>query len=265
MAAWNHTNNWTNEYYKAYRKYVTANASSMKGREEDCADLSMLLIVNFAAQEGLPLTFTDNNDIRYSSKEGGQIPEGGTHLTYEKVYVPSPFPPNPGTYRGGPPWGYTTVDVPNGIMISRNNYKWSNKDEYYKAVINRISAKALYHKNTEVNPLGPQAGDLLLSDGHAGLVINSYPPGVPHPKAADTGINSWVDQATALKEVNVLEYFRDNHGVLNDENKAKNHFDYLNHRGSKKPKAELIYFRRAEDAQKDGFEFRKYNYRVLAS
>jgi hypothetical protein len=220
MAAWNHTNSWSDDYYEAYRKYVKANAAAMQGREEDCADLSMLLIVNFAAEQGLPLTFTDNKDIRYSSKESGQIPLSGLHLKYDKVTVPTFMRVNPAAYRGGPPWSYTTIDVPSGVTFrfAYTNYTWTNKEEYYTAIKQRINANALFNKNTEVNPHGPQPGDLLLSKDHAGLVIALYPAGVPHPKAADTSIKSWVDQATALKEVNVLEYFRDNHGVLNDEN-----------------------------------------------
>jgi hypothetical protein len=262
MAAWNHTNIWTDAYYEAYRKYVKFSASSVKGRQEDCADLSMLLIVEFAAREGLPLTFIDNQDIQYSSKYDGQYPESGVHVNYDRVNVPT------GNVAVGPRgefgWEYAPVEIPKGISLyTGSNYKWKNKDEYYTAVKNRINSKVLFNKNTEINLFGPQSGDLLLSDSHAGLVIDSYPAGVGHPKAGDTSIESWVDQATALRQVNVLEYFRDNHGVINDENRLKVHFDYLNHRGSKKPKAELIYFRRAEDARSDGFEFRKYNSSVL--
>ncbi len=262
MAAWNHTSSWTNAYYDAYRKYVNVSASGVKGREEDCADLSMLLIVEFAAREGLPLTFTDNQDIHYSSKADGQYPTSGMHVNYDRIDVPT------GNVavnsRGEIGWQYAPVEIPKGLSIyTGTNYTWKNKDEYYTAVKNRINAGVLYKKNTEVNPFGPQSGDLLLSKSHAGLVIESYPVGIGHPKAYDSSIEPWVDQATALKEVNVLEYFRDNHGVLNDENKLKVHFDYLNHRGSEKPKAELIYFRRAEDARADGFEFRRYNSSVL--
>lgn len=262
MAAWNHTKSWTNAYYDAYRKYVKVSAITVKGRQEDCADLSMLLIVEFAAQEGLPLTFTDNRGIKYHSKYGGQKPESGFHVDYDRVEMPTgKIAVGP---RGGFGWEFANVDIPSGVSVyPGSNYTWINKDEYYTAIKNRINSGALYHYNTEINPSGPQSGDLLLSDSHAGLVIDSYPPGVGHPKASDDSIKSWVDQATALKEVNVLEYFRDNHGVINDENKLKVHFDYLNHRGSKKPKAEIIYFRRAEDAISDGFEFRQYKADVL--
>jgi hypothetical protein len=235
----------------------------MKGREEDCADLSMLLIIMFAAQEGLPLTFTDNQGIRYSSKLSGQDPEGGMHIKYKKTDVMLPTGGVTFNHSNELTWESAPLEVPSGVIYSSTNYTWKNVEEYYTAIKQRINAEALFNNNTEVNPLGPQAGDLLLSDSHAGLVIDSYPPGLSHPKASDSSIKSWVDPATALKEVNVLEYFRDNHGVINHENKTKVHFDYLNHRGEKKPKAELIYYRRAEDARADGFEFRKYNSRVL--
>ncbi|MEZ5425759.1 MAG: hypothetical protein R2747_05805 [Pyrinomonadaceae bacterium] len=261
MPAWNHTQTWTIGHYDAYRKYVKFNAPTLKGRVEDCADLSMLLMVEFAASQGLPLTFTDNQGIRYSSKDSGQYPKSGFSVHYDSVDVPT------GGVSVGPRgevgWEYSRVQIPNIDYTFGSEYSWKNKDEYYTAVKNRINSGVLYEKNTVVNNHGPQSGDLLLSDSHAGLVIDSYPPGVGHPKAGDTTIKSWVDQETALREINVLEYFRDNHGVINEENRLKVHFDYLNHRGSKKPKAEIIYFRRAEDARNDGFEFRQYNSSVL--
>src|ERR1044072_7550407 len=89
MPAWNHTSTWTSQYYEAYRKYVKVSAAALKGRLEDCADLSMLLIVEFAAQQGLPLTFTDNQDIYYSSKADGQYPTSGIHVNYERINVPT--------------------------------------------------------------------------------------------------------------------------------------------------------------------------------
>jgi hypothetical protein len=41
------------------------------------------------------------------------------------------------------------------------------------------------------------------------------------------------------------------------------HFDYLNHRGVDKPKAELIYFASARQPRDEGFEFRMYGAKVL--
>jgi hypothetical protein len=264
MAAWNHTKSWTDAYYKAYRNFVKAQASSMMGRTEDCADLSMLLIINFAEQEGLPLTFTDNGDIQYSSKQDGQWPAAGWNVEYNRIDVPTGIVGVAPGSGGFPLWETKRVEIPKSIDYTfGNNYTWKNKDEYYTAVKNRIGAKALYHKNTELNPFGPQSGDLLLSKGHAAIVIEAYLPGLPHPKAADTSIKDWVDPDTAETEINVLEYFRDHHGALTEENKTMAHFDYLNHRGEKKPKAELIYYRRVKDAIDDGYWFRKYNSGVL--
>ncbi|MBS1795385.1 MAG: hypothetical protein JSS81_16125 [Acidobacteria bacterium] len=261
MPAWNHTKTWTPGYYADYRKYVKFNAPTMKGRLEDCADLSMALIVDFAAREGLPLTFTDNSDIRYSSWANGQNPASGIHMQYDRINVPTGgVTIGPG---GQPQWMTAPVEIPGVSIHFGTNYTWSNKDQFYDAVKNRINAEALFNYNTEASSLGPQSGDLLLSSEHAGLVIDALPAGVPHPKAADMTIASWVDPATALRQVNVLEYFRDNHGNINDENRIFVHFDYLNHRGSQKPKAELIYFRRAVDAVNDGFQFRRYSANVL--
>ena len=166
MPAWNHTDSWNDGYYDAYRKYVKFNAPAMKGRLEDCADLSMLLIVEFAALYGLPLTFTDNREVIYSSRAASQNPTSGMNLTYTRTDVNVPtggvtFMPG-----GGLGWETAPLDIPSGFKYAGDkNYTWINKAEYYLAIRNRINAKALYYYNTEPNPRGPQSGDLLSSKG----------------------------------------------------------------------------------------------------
>jgi hypothetical protein len=50
------------------------NATNYEGDTRDCADLSVLLIIEFAAESGLPLTFYDNAGVRYISKAERQSP-----------------------------------------------------------------------------------------------------------------------------------------------------------------------------------------------
>jgi hypothetical protein len=262
MPAWNHTNIWTDDYYEAYRRFVKSKAHLLKGGTEDCADLSMSLIIDFAEQNGLPLTFTDDRNLQYSSKRDGQWPSAGLNVEYSIIPVPTGGVTVDAS--GGPVWETGLLKIPQQFdYYFGDNCVWKNKGEYYAAVKRRIGASALFSKNTEPISTAPRSGDLLLSKGHAAIVMDAYLPGLPHPKAADSSIESWVNPETAAKEVHVLEYFRDNHGVINEENKTKAHFDYLNHRGEKKPKAELIYYRRVEDAVADGFSFRRYNSSVL--
>jgi hypothetical protein len=60
MAACSHYAHWSPPVYKKYRQTVERTAPSYKGPTEDCADLSIKLIVDFAASNGLSLTFKNN-------------------------------------------------------------------------------------------------------------------------------------------------------------------------------------------------------------
>jgi hypothetical protein len=72
MAAWNHYADWSPATYDNYRRTVQRTAPSYKGSTEDCADLSIKLIVDFAASNGLSLTFKDNVGGGYCSKSSQQ-------------------------------------------------------------------------------------------------------------------------------------------------------------------------------------------------
>jgi hypothetical protein len=131
MAAWKHSevNDWDAwGTYGAYRKHVAAKAASFRGREEDCADFSMSLLVDFAAENGLALTFEDNAGRRYISKASG-------------VVIP-----------------YTHAQ-PHVVVASQ---VWSTKEEYRKWVLNRIGVEPLWKRSAEVNRSGPENGDLMI-------------------------------------------------------------------------------------------------------
>jgi len=62
MAAWRHWAFWDGSAYQGYRKYVSQRAPAFRGRDDlDCADISIYLLIDYAAQAGLPVTFWDNN------------------------------------------------------------------------------------------------------------------------------------------------------------------------------------------------------------
>ena len=117
-------------------------------RSEDCADLSMLLLIEFAASNGLPVTLRDNDGNAYSSK--GEV-------TYHQRRI----------------WG-----LPTGYLGANT---WGNKDEFYQVVRDRIGAEALFKENTASdNNFVPAMGDLLLNSSHCAIVFRVYPPGAPH-------------------------------------------------------------------------------------
>jgi hypothetical protein len=69
MAAWKHWQYWNPGTYQAYRKYVIDRAPLFRGRVDlDCADITLVLLIEFAADRGLPVTFWDNDQVRYPSK-----------------------------------------------------------------------------------------------------------------------------------------------------------------------------------------------------
>jgi hypothetical protein len=75
MPAWPHTRSWNDCFYRKYRAYVHCQATRLKGRTEDCADLSVSLLVNFASEHGLPVNLRSDLGITYVSKGSHQIPE----------------------------------------------------------------------------------------------------------------------------------------------------------------------------------------------
>jgi hypothetical protein len=169
MSAWTHTNWWQPGTYSEYRRFVSQQAPQYRGQTADCADISLTLLVDFASQHGLPLTFWDNSDVRYISK--------GTRQTPKDSRV-----------------GHTRT--------------WSNKADFLYAVKKRIGAKSLLQKNTMTNPSGPQPGDLMSSTEHAALVFAVRAGPGAHPRAADRSIAPFPGDMVARTQLNQTEYFR---------------------------------------------------------
>lgn len=245
MAAWKHFFTWNYESWQEYRTYVQKNADINQGREEDCADLSMMLLIDFAALNGLPVTFEDNAGRRYISKaEGVLVPLYGVHY---------------------------------GLYRLDEDKTWSTPEEFYEMVKRRIGTEALWKRSTVVNPSGPMAGDLMMSWGsrpgggsfrhHTALVYRVYKVAELHPKWQDKSVPDFPGDDKAKNQSSVLEYFRgtvDENGVTAYRHiDGRVHFDYLNHRGAAKPKAELIYYANALQLSDEGFEFRMYAANVL--
>src|SRR6266536_700725 len=98
MAAWLHRAYWGHSTYPAYRKYVTQWAPSYRGRRDlDCADISLTLLIEFAAANGLPVTLRSDDGTRFISK--------------------------------------ATRQTPTAYLSQHKTYSWSNKDEYQLAVV----------------------------------------------------------------------------------------------------------------------------------
>jgi hypothetical protein len=170
MAAWKHYRTWDPKTYQAYRKYVGQMAPRYRGKEHlDCADLSIILLIKFAAEQGLPVTFWDNDQVRYISKGTRQTPEDPR------------------------------------VLRTRD---WKNEDVYTEAVLSRVGAKALVQHNTVINPRGPETGDLMAKLDHAALVFAVYPPSVIHRKTLDKRIPVFPGHDIAKKQLNQTEYIR---------------------------------------------------------
>ena len=250
MAAWKHDNTkgWTDDIYLAYRKFAAALAPTFRGQHEDCADLSMMQLINFAASNGLPLTFVDNAGVRYISKAEGAI------LRFSVLGKRS-------------------------ILSDDSDFTWSTREKYTSVVQRKIGVEALWEHNTTENPKGPMPGDLMIAfhrkggflwatRHHAALVYTVYPAGSSHPKQNDKGVPDFPGPDDAMKQTNVTEYFK---GTVDDDSGATVsrqpdgdvHFDYLNSRGDAKRNAELIYFANARQIADDNFEFRVYSSNVL--
>jgi hypothetical protein len=249
MAAWDHRYGWTADVYYRYRKYVMAKARSYEKSDRDCADLSVTLMIEFAAKHSLCVTFQDAADGVYISKAKGLIRR-----------------------------------TPKGAELD-DDVTWNTKDEFLNAVLKRTSAWDLFHFNSRTNEYGPTPGDLMLRakkgwfgpisypDSHAALVFGTYRPG----QAADSEYKD--DPATypnfpggdvAMKQLNQTRYFRgdvDANGVTLSREVTPPfdkdiHFNFLNSRGDAKRNAELIYFANARQLLGDGFSFCEYSYFV---
>lgn len=230
MPAWRQTRSvWDDAAYRGYRTFVTTEAPRLRGNTSmDCADLSALLLIRYAAKQGLPLVFTDMDGIRYDSRLEQQDPVRG--------------------------WFPKT---------------WKEQTAYENAVTDRIGTEALWSKNTTVNLLGPEPGDLMMkftgnnAIHHTALVYQVWLQGTAHPRVSDRSVPDFpADQPgreadeIAISQPNT-EYFRDR-----DPN-SDVHIDYLNHRSKRKNAgAELIYFARVSPFVTDGYQFRRWLLRV---
>jgi hypothetical protein len=239
MAAWKHYSQWNEARYKQYRNYAANKAPGYKGRKEDCADLSIMLLIDFAAANGLPITFKDVDDWFYISKAW---------------YA----------------WG------PDGHII---NVPFFTKEMFTTVVQKNIQTKSLWYHNTVVNPSGPEAGDLMMKyttgfagrtvDNHTALVFSVLPPGKSHPKSHDPNVKIFPGREKAKEDFNGTEYIMgtvdkdDDWATTSLDPDKEYHFDYLNSRGDKKRNAELIYYANKAQLLDDGFEFRRYAPLVL--
>jgi len=82
MGAWIHNAVWSDALYLDYRNYVKANAPKLRWQTEDCADLSISLLIDFAADKHVEVTFVDNDQNYYMSRARG-APELDPYFTWK--------------------------------------------------------------------------------------------------------------------------------------------------------------------------------------
>jgi RHS repeat-associated protein len=68
LAAWTHSRYWDYAWKGKYAEYVANNFRKYLGNQSDCADLTMLVLIDFASDNGLPLTFWHGSGCIYASK-----------------------------------------------------------------------------------------------------------------------------------------------------------------------------------------------------
>lgn len=216
-----------------YRNYVDAEAPRLKGRKEDCANLSMTLLIDFAAQNQLPVTFHDNNWNIYCSKASRQWMDD---------------PSNTKTWRNKDEFMkvvYSRIGSPN---LKINTFEVKD--------LNDIWSGDLIWKMDEAK-----------DEHHTALVFNVLQAGQRHPRQLDPTIPNLPSPKVAAQQTNTLEYFATERtaGPLfacSPKSLMEVHIDYLNHRGEGNPKkeqAELIYFRSAKELLAQGLQFRRYS------
>lgn len=247
MPAWEHMYGWNSDVYYRYRKYVMSKAKGLEKSDRDCADLSMTLLIDFAHDLKLCLTFTDATGGRYISKAKGLIQ-----------------PNNKG--------GWELDD----------DITWNDKEGFVDAVLGRTSAWDLAKHNTRINQYGPVPGDLMLRAktgwvgpisypaSHAAIVFGTYMPGqYAEPEYKDvTGYPDFPGGDVAMKAKDQTRYFRGDVDEKSGVTKARVpkspydkdvHFNYLNSRGDAKRNAELVYFANARQVRDEGFDFYEYS------
>jgi hypothetical protein len=241
MAAWVHSaqKRWNEVHYYEYRKIVANKAASYRGRSEDCADLSMMLLIRYAAKEGLPVTFEDNAGKKYRSTDD-YIHFGGVNPTdlyiaivHDKIGVEAL-------------WKRNTVVNPTGPTAGDLLIRWSSKT----FTMGKIKVE-------------------VEDNHHAALVIRHYNIGVSHPLEKDKMPDfPGAESAEDMLNLNKTQYFRgttDKNGVTVSRRPDRDvHFDFLNSRSSAKRNAEVIYFANARQLQEEGYQFRMYSNNVLS-
>jgi hypothetical protein len=245
MAAWRHHASWKNgSYYAGYRRYVGHRAPHMEKSTDDCADLSVNILIEFASLNGLCVSFTDDRGARFISKAAQATSPGivtGFRNEWKRLF-----------------WG-------------------DDKQKFIEVVKANIGARNLFQHNFVINKRGPEVGDLMANAGHTALVYAVYPPKTLHPLG-----DNYVDKANpknpasiprfpgdgvAQTQLDQTRYFRDEPPVrlpIVLPSTPAIHFDYLNHRGhGGKDKAELILYANVDELKKESFDFFSYSPSVL--
>jgi len=260
MVDWKHTKSWDGNngtMYADYRKFVVLAAPKyVQTKDVDCSDLSIILLIEFAAPRGLPVTFKDVDGWLYSSKAQSAL--GPKTSGYD------------GAGQGAAAQRY-----------DESQLRWFTKDMFIAIVRQNMQTKSLYLHNMEANPSGPEAGDLMIryrtkwfglkvdaAETHTALVYSTYPPGVSHPYEKSVNVPNFPGRDQANNEVNQTAYFRgtvdEKTGVTRSRQPDHDpHFDYLNSPADRKRNAELIYFANVRQLRDEGFNFYKFGQNVV--
>jgi hypothetical protein len=213
--------------YQEYRKFVSQEAPKFRGNDKlDCADMSITLLIKFAALKGLPVTFWDNNQARYISKAMFQTPTAGSRTR-----------------------AWTNVDEylevvrrrVNTAALVDHNMIINPRGPEPGDLMGHLEHASLVFAVYPPGVIHPRAYDKSV-------------PVFPGNDVAETQLNQTEYFRTQIPPKNEF-------GPT--EIDAGPHFDYLNHRSKKKPQAELIYFANVMEMRRAAFYFRMYKPGVI--
>ncbi|ULQ59742.1 RHS domain-containing protein [Brucepastera parasyntrophica] len=68
LDAWEHTNEWNDEYINGYKEYVEAKIAKYQesGEKFTCEDLALGVLIDYASEKGLPVSIENGKGVHYS-------------------------------------------------------------------------------------------------------------------------------------------------------------------------------------------------------
>lgn len=251
LAAWKHTNWWNDGWKQKYRNFVSQHAKDYVKRPEDCATLTVMLLVDFAAKNGLPVTLRGQGGCLWISKSC-QFWKGKDDF-YQRV-----------TKGGKGQRGVHSYEVFN------HNTGPDKKDE---AILSGDVGTKLGHAFLVVNAMKP---GVLSAGQQRNLPTTSPAPTsqpttarrpTSQPTTATAGVITAKPWVQKWDEVYAYSHPEKHFFIYSPSSTKEVRIDYLNHSGVGKRTAvaEIKYNRLVSELKAAGFHFRFWHRIVFSN